>query len=351
MKSGTIKGRAELSTHDSDDAWLHSRSWTDWSHEYEQLLPGRFHGTTTEALLGPLQIVYERVDGAFTYYGHPWRGARLFFAFLPGSGDLYYAGRKASTEGLITHRWDAVGRVTCSRHAESVAVAVNEEILNQYLQEAATGPLFDGDGGGIITCVTRPEHVARFQRCVVGVLRELTKTPTLINDERRRVVLQNAILGTLIDILPTRPDDEMRLPRPSTRAYVVDRAIQFMEARIADPIAIRDVCAAVRVCPRTIRYSFEHVLGITPTQYLRAARLNRVRRELASGSSQSVQSIAARWGFWHMGRFASYYRRTFAEYPSNTSAFGSRTATAGKRRQTGEPRVGVSILPARPLAE
>jgi AraC family ethanolamine operon transcriptional activator len=99
--------------------------------------------------------------------------------------------------------------------------------------------------------------------------------------------------------------------------------MQFMEAKIADPISIRDVCATVRVCPRTLRYSFEHVLGITPTHYLRAARLNRVRRELVCGSSESVQSIAARWGFWHMGRFASYYRRTFSEYPSNTRTIAS----------------------------
>jgi AraC family ethanolamine operon transcriptional activator len=322
-KPGTIQDRNQLSVLDSDDAWVHSRSWTDWSHEYEQLTPGRFHGTTTEAWLGPLQIVHERVDGAFSYYGHPWRGARLFFSFLPGSGDLYYGGRNAPSGGLITHRWDAGDRITCSRRAESVAIAVNEEILNEYLRESTTGTSFDRNCRSVRVCAIHPQQVLRFQHCILGALREVAKASTQIHADPWRVALQNAIVDSLVDILSTPSAGRARLPRPSTRSYVVDRAMQFMEAKIADPISIRDVCATVRVCPRTLRYSFEHVLGITPTHYLRAARLNRVRRELVRGSSESVQSIAARWGFWHMGRFASYYRRTFSEYPSNTRAIAS----------------------------
>jgi AraC family ethanolamine operon transcriptional activator len=92
-----------------------------------------------------------------------------------------------------------------------------------------------------------------------------------------------------------------------------------MESRLAGLISIADVCAAVRVCPRTLGYSFEEVLGISPSRYLMSIRLSRVRRELLSlGNELSVQSIAARWGFWHMGRFARYYRDTFGERPSDT---------------------------------
>lgn len=44
-----------------------------------------------------------------------------------------------------------------------------------------------------------------------------------------------------------------------------------------------------------------------------------MRRELASGgANSSIQCIASRAGFWHMGRFARYYRETFGELPSQT---------------------------------
>ena len=102
------------------------------------------------------------------------------------------------------------------------------------------------------------------------------------------------------------------------------------------PISLADISAALRVCPRTLRYSFEHVLGISPTRYLLATRLNRVRRELAStGTTSSIQCIASRAGFWHMGRFAQYYRETFGELPSQTCG---QDRTEAKTRARLRPR-------------
>jgi len=47
-------------------------------------------------------------------------------------------------------------------------------------------------------------------------------------------------------------------------------------------------------------------------------RLNGVKRELRRGQGESVQDVAARWGFWHHGEFAAAYRRQFGELPSQT---------------------------------
>lgn len=52
--------------------------------------------------------------------------------------------------------------------------------------------------------------------------------------------------------------------------------------------------------------------------YLRDLRLQRVRDELLSGSGSPVASVALRWGFEHMGRFATQYRQAFGETPSQT---------------------------------
>ena len=32
----------------------------------------------------------------------------------------------------------------------------------------------------------------------------------------------------------------------------------------------------------------------------------------------TVQGVAARWGFWHMGAFSADYKRQFGELPSAT---------------------------------
>jgi AraC family transcriptional regulator, ethanolamine operon transcriptional activator len=44
-----------------------------------------------------------------------------------------------------------------------------------------------------------------------------------------------------------------------------------------------------------------------------------IRRELLDGAEDDdVTRVAARWGFTHLGRFASSYQKIFGEKPSHT---------------------------------
>jgi len=45
-----------------------------------------------------------------------------------------------------------------------------------------------------------------------------------------------------------------------------------------------------------------------------------VRRELQTHRRDSIGDVAARWGFWHLSRFAADYTRLFGELPSATRA-------------------------------
>ena len=80
-----------------------------------------------------------------------------------------------------------------------------------------------------------------------------------------------------------------------------------------------DLCNSIGASRRKLQYCFQDALGINPVAYLRAVRLNAVRRELLAGRpGASVQAVAACWGFWHLSRFSGEYRQLFGELPSQT---------------------------------
>lgn len=155
-----------------------------------------------------------------------------------------------------------------------------------------------------------------FQRATVATLRSLLADPASADDAQRRTLMQQSLMRALMDIIDSNPANG-KAPRPSTRTYIVNRAIEFIEAKIADQITVLHVCSAVRVRERTLCYSFATVLGVTLTQYLRATRLNRVRHELLSGSQRTIESIATQWGFRHMGRSLSIVTRPLACFPEH----------------------------------
>jgi AraC family ethanolamine operon transcriptional activator len=81
-----------------------------------------------------------------------------------------------------------------------------------------------------------------------------------------------------------------------------------------------ELCRRTGASRRKLSYSFQEVLGTSPAKYLRAARLNGVRRELkaASRSQLNVQDVASRWGFDHLSQFSQDYKHLFGELPSDT---------------------------------
>ena len=302
------------------DAWTHGAALSGWEHEYEQVKPGRFSGNVNTAWLGPLQIIHERIDHSFKYRGTPWAGSRVFFSYLSGSGDAFYDNRPVGTSALVTHRWNGVERISCSDRINLMIVAIDENFFTQYL-----APL-----PGFETLVRTPQPVCytsnpglvtEFQQTAYDALQELIISPELLSNERLRAGLQQRVLDSILAVVGDTGGERPRPPAPSTRAYIVARAIDYIEPRLADPIAVRDLCATVRICPRTLSYAFSKVLGASPKAYLLASRLNRAHRDLTDARAHaSIQSIAARWGFTHMGRFAQYYRAAFGELPSMTSA-------------------------------
>jgi AraC family transcriptional regulator, ethanolamine operon transcriptional activator len=83
---------------------------------------------------------------------------------------------------------------------------------------------------------------------------------------------------------------------------------------------IIDVCRHTGVSQRSLQYCFLDVIELTPVAYLRLARLHRVRAALRDPDAAmlKVGDVAARWGFWHLGKFAGDYQRLFGELPSET---------------------------------
>lgn len=131
-----------------------------------------------------------------------------------------------------------------------------------------------------------------------------------------RQQLVDAMFGALADM------GETYQPRLTQLTYsdLVKRSQQLVLGDPERPYTVLDLCTELRVCRRTLQKSFVEVTGQAPSLYLRCVRLAGVRRLLRQGSTDpmTIQEAAGRWGFFHMGSFASDYRRLFGERPSQT---------------------------------
>jgi AraC family ethanolamine operon transcriptional activator len=70
---------------------------------------------------------------------------------------------------------------------------------------------------------------------------------------------------------------------------------------------------------RYLQYQFKKRFGISPVKYIKNLKIMRVYKNLNDPiNKESVQEIAMANGFWHLGQFASDYRKYIGELPSST---------------------------------
>jgi AraC-like DNA-binding protein len=111
-----------------------------------------------------------------------------------------------------------------------------------------------------------------------------------------------------------------RLRGTASRQVVVERAEAYFRANIDAPLSLATLSRLLGLSERGLRNAFYSVRGKSPKRCLVAARLEGVRRELCNESNNriTVTTVATRYGFYELGRFANTYRQAFGETPSET---------------------------------
>lgn len=108
---------------------------------------------------------------------------------------------------------------------------------------------------------------------------------------------------------------------PPRLSRAVRDAMRFVHEQAATHVTVADVAAAVQLSPRSLQKRFQAEIGQSPGAFLRAVRLEGVRRDLqaASGATdrRTIAEIAERWQFSNAGRMAAAFRAAYGIAPSS----------------------------------
>ncbi len=294
----------------------------------EQLLDGLFPGVA----LGPLPMFRDFVLRTAEMPGLSWvdytidwaGGGRLaspeqVLAFtLDGAGRLEHAGHELPLAGGVTlddaspvvTRWEQLrveGFSVDRAYVRSVASSLAGRPQPAHLFTAGT-PV-DGAHGRLW------QDTARF----VGTLMT-GHGATLSSPIQQRSLLHHLTL-TLLHTFPNvvlsdLPDLDVRRAVP----VVVRRATAYIDEHAHEPVTVDDVANAVGLSTRGLQVAFRRHLDTTPSMRLRRARLDGAHRDLlrADPHATTVAAVARRWGFVHLGHFATAYRTAYGERPTET---------------------------------
>jgi AraC-like DNA-binding protein len=236
------------------------------------------------------------------------------------NGQLWLRATLRKHAAVSYARYDGSNGATCCRLplpqpelpiAESKLGATNDRVLNRPVRQRIT---FDRQLHLSTTAANDWYHLVQL------LAREVGRPGGLLSHRLAVQNLQLLLIQGLLQIQPHNYTEALTESESPASPAVAKRAIGLMHAHPETPWSTADLARATGVSARALQRSFERSDLPSPMMYLRRLRLHHVHSELATNSPDSVTvtMVAGRWGFVHLGRFASQYRQLFGESPSET---------------------------------
>jgi AraC family ethanolamine operon transcriptional activator len=288
-----------------------------WKLHYEQLSAGAYAGAIDHVRLPGLSLLRESANCAVRQHGE--MTADSFGFAIPSrlEGEALFNGQRLTLDAMAVGPADDL-ELSFPAPFVLLAVVVDTALITSF-HRSAFGRELPAWLEDQRVMPVKSADASRLRECLSAAFDLVEAAPGMLADEVACGQLRDSILSRWLSVFPLEADlSDLKLV--GARRRVVDRACSLILSKREEPISLLQLCSRIGVSERKLNYCFQDVLGVSPGRYLKAARLNSVRRELKCCRDQrvGVQDVAAHWGFWHLGQFSSDYKRQFGELPSET---------------------------------
>lgn len=311
------QSRLHRRTRTACDADDHAHNLSQWEQSYDQFSSGSFQGRLTELWLPRLQLFQESANQALHQSCAAWSDS-LWFGLPAPHREVSRLDAQPIPNHTLLFRPGAREFELCTpQNYDILGIVVDQDLLREHLtplDEDACNKL--GEGGTLTLAPGLYQHM-------IQTLRQALFEP---QQPPNAAAAADALQETVLDLLCTamtqgnRPAPDPHYSRIRHNRQIVQQARELVLAQAGNRLSITDICRQLHVSRRTLQYSFQAVVGLSPLAYLRTLKLNQVRRRLHNTQDYSsrVTQVATHWGFEHLGQFSQDYRRLFGECPSAT---------------------------------
>ncbi|MGL4603399.1 MAG: HTH-type transcriptional regulator EutR [Iodobacter sp.] len=309
----------QLFVEESFDVCQQARSITAWQQLYDQLQPGSFHGTLAETWLSGMQCFEEYTSHALRQSCMVWPGA-VWVGIPYGNEELARIGTTVIEPDTVAIRSGGQEfELGTPDDFHIMGFVLGKEELESYSSILR--------GASLLMDSTMVLHVGserkkKFTHFMQSVLQVAGDGSGQLQDAGCQKLLRHELLERFICMIGDAQPNHQPAQRVASAWRTVDRTREYVLDRTGEPTSIVDLCEHLGISRRTLQNIFHQTLGLCPQAYLKAIRLNAVRRELLAPYSkyESVQQAAAAMGFWHMSQFAQDFKKLFGELPSASLA-------------------------------
>jgi len=271
-----------------------------------QLQPNFSKGVHKILQLPTMQIAYSNLSGGIMFdYVSPKEC--LTFSVMQNISKKACIEQMKLETGMITIVDDKkVYNFLCSDKVELIDISLNKNadpLLLKQLRCAVDKYYLDGE-----------QNITKLIKNFIDAYGDGENT--ILNTDIS-MQIEKEITETMLELLNTQ---EPHTPQFTKSEKVALKIKKRLFRHMDHQMTVSSLAENYNISIKSLQNAFNSLFGISPKYFMRVLKLNLVHHELVQSDTTetTVQKIAQKWGFMHMGHFSKYYTEFFGENPSIT---------------------------------
>ncbi|ORW85202.1 hypothetical protein AWB92_27270 [Mycobacterium sp. IEC1808] len=223
----------------------------------------------------------------------------------PGSATVY------APHGLGAVRWVAATKVTCFR----IDACTLHDALSDTLGRPVTPPI---DVNPVLP--TTAESTRSWIEMLLLFKQQLFRADGLLRQPMVGLPFAESLVRGFLLAAEHPHRDALSGHERLAAPRAIRAAVEIIEEEAHLPLTLSEIATRCHTSVRSLQQGFQRHLATPPMSYLRDVRLRRAHQALLDSdpSTVTVASVAYRWGFTNLGRFAAAHAARYGEPPSKT---------------------------------
>jgi AraC-like DNA-binding protein len=223
----------------------------------------------------------------------------------PGSAAVY------APEGLSGARWAAGSRIICFKIDRSaISDALSDALGRQVTSQVDFTPIMP----------TTAAPTRSWIKMLSLFKEQLFRPDSLLNQPLVGLPFTDSLVRGFLLAAEHPHLDSLTAGERLAAPRAIRAAVEIIEEDAHLPLTLSSIAARSHISVRSLQQGFQRHLGTSPMAYLREVRLRRAHQTLLASdpSTVTVASVAYRWGFTNLGRFAAAHAARYREPPVKT---------------------------------
>ena len=286
----------------------YNKTIKNWDLNYKLLSKNDFSAELHMIFNDNFSLAKEKLSGKIEQKGNTEKGL-IVFGIPVENSSFYWFDKKIGNNTLVVFPKDNSFEVISDSNYVSYVVSIKETKFFNTMEKLGVKKNLEIFNGKPQELVLNKNFSNRFVKLFDYFLN------TNLKNKNKNSALIDSIIICLIEYL-----DNTKIKNFSSQLNKKDsalkKAVDIINKQSNTLFSIPQLCALVGVSERTLQNAFKEKYQVSPSDYIKAFRLNKVKQEIYNTKTKSISEIAGKYNFWHMGQFAKDFKKQFGILPS-----------------------------------